>query len=166
VKLSITIASPADAAAVASLANQVADDLTIRYGKGHWSYHATEKGVLYDMKGNSKLLLAKNANKLVGTLRLTTKKPWAIDPSYFTEVIQPLYLVGMAVDPAMQRKGIGRYMMQEAKSFATVWPAHSIRLDAYDAAAGAGEFYTKCGYTEKGRVVYKENPLIYFELLL
>jgi hypothetical protein len=39
-------------------------------------------------------------------------------------------------------------------------------LDAYDAAAGAGRFYARCGYQERGRVVYKGDPLIYFELLL
>jgi hypothetical protein len=42
----------------------------------------------------------------------------------------------------------------------------AIRLDAYDAEAGAGPFYAKCGFEERGRVVYKGDPLIYYELLL
>ena len=41
-----------------------------------------------------------------------------------------------------------------------------IRLDAYDAAASAGAFYAKCGYREVGRVVYKKNPLVYYERLI
>jgi hypothetical protein len=45
-------------------------------------------------------------------------------------------------------------------------PADAIRLDAYDAQAGAGPFYTKCGYRELAHVVYKNNPLIYFERIL
>jgi ribosomal protein S18 acetylase RimI-like enzyme len=40
----------------------------------------------------------------------------------------------------------------------------AVRLDAYDAAAGAGEFYEKCGFVEVGRVTYRLNPLIYYEL--
>ena len=32
--------------------------------------------------------------------------------------------------------------------------------------AGAGGFYARCGYTEVGRAVYRDAPLIYFELLL
>jgi hypothetical protein len=39
-------------------------------------------------------------------------------------------------------------------------------LDAYDAAAGAGDFYAKRGFPEVGRVTYRGTPLIDFELLL
>ena len=46
------------------------------------------------------------------------------------------------------------------------WPADAIRLDAYDAPAGAGDFYAKCGFREVGRATYRGVPLVYFELLL
>jgi len=39
-------------------------------------------------------------------------------------------------------------------------------LDAYDTAAGAGEFYRKCGFEEVGRVIYRGTPLIYYQMLL
>ena len=42
----------------------------------------------------------------------------------------------------------------------------AIRLDAFDAKAGAGGFYAKCGYTEVGRTSYRNAPLIYYQLLL
>jgi ribosomal protein S18 acetylase RimI-like enzyme len=165
VKLSLAIASANDAALVAALRNEAAQHLVARHGEGHWSYQATEKGVLNGMTGNSKVLIAKQQDTIVGSLRLTTKKPWAIDPAYFTKVMQPLYLVDMAVHPGLQRRGIGKYMLQEVHSFVTSWPAQSLRLDAYDAAAGAGDFYRKCGFKEKGRVIYRKTPLIYFEWL-
>ena len=44
--------------------------------------------------------------------------------------------------------------------------ADALRLDAFDARAGAGDFYARCGFTERGRVVYKSDPLIYYERLL
>jgi GNAT superfamily N-acetyltransferase len=72
----------------------------------------------------------------------------------------------MAVSVARQGKGLGRQAMEDAQRIALAWPADAIRLDAYDADAGAGEFYRKCGYTERGRVVYKGDPLRYYELLL
>ena len=72
----------------------------------------------------------------------------------------------MMVAPEMQRKGIGRRMLVGAAAIARAWPADAIRLDAFDAPAGAGDFYSKCGYEERGRVVYKGDPLIYFEQVI
>jgi GNAT superfamily N-acetyltransferase len=106
-------------------------------------------------------------DKRVATLvRLATKKPWAIDVSYFTPVGRPLYLTGMAVSVAHQGQGLGRLALEDARATAAAWPADAIRLDAYDAEAGAGRFYARCGFRERGRVVYKGNPLIYYELVL
>ena len=103
---------------------------------------------------------------VVGSLQLATKKPWAIDKSYFAPCKQPLYLTAMAVEPALQRKGIGRAMLDQARRIAREWPGDAIRLDAYDSAAGAGAFYAKCGFREVGRVTYRETPLIYYDLIL
>jgi GNAT superfamily N-acetyltransferase len=66
----------------------------------------------------------------------------------------------------MQRQGIGRLLVAEAVKQARAWAANAIRLDAFDADAGAGAFYAKCGFREVGRVTYRKAPLIYFELVL
>ena len=163
--LSVTGAAEADAAALAALHCLVAQDLTRLHGRGHWSYETTERGVLRAITTARVLVVRRNA-AIVGTLQLQTKKPWAIDRTYFTEVPRPLYLTAMAVHPSMQRRGIGRYLLQEACSAAREWPAQAIRLDAYDAEAGAGPFYAKCGFREAGRVIYRGTPLIYYEWLL
>ena len=110
--------------------------------------------------------MARTGGKIIATLRLATKKPWAIDTAYFTPVERPLYLTAMAVDPDHQRKGVGRCLLKEAESLARKWPADAIRLDAFDADAGAGGFYARSGYQKVARVSYKGDPLIYFELLL
>ena len=158
-------ATVADALAIAALHTEVADRLTQEFGPGHWSSHVTEKGVLLALRTRA-FSCARNDTKVVGTLRLGTTKPWAIDRSYFTRCERPLYLTAMAVEPSVQRQGIGRAMLEEAKRFARAWPGDAIRLDAYDAGAGAGGFYAKCGFREVGRVVYRKTPLIYFELIL
>ena len=46
----LTIAAEADAAAIAALQNAVASELTGRFGIGHWSSVATERGVRASMK--------------------------------------------------------------------------------------------------------------------
>jgi hypothetical protein len=56
--------------------------------------------------------------------------------------------------------------MTEALKIVRNKAADAVRLDAYDAPAGAGGFYEKCGFLEVGRVIYRETPLIYYELLL
>jgi len=163
--LTFSIADPSQAPALAALHNAVSADLTVRYGQGVWSTTATEKGILFGMR-HSTVIAASDGEDLVGTLRLQTKKPWAIDVSYFTPVKKALYLTGMAVLPVRQRHGIGRMILQEAIRLTRALPAGAIRLDAFDAPAGAGPFYAKCGFAGRGRVTYRKAPLIYFELVL
>jgi Acetyltransferase (GNAT) family len=88
---------------------------------------------------------------IAATLELPTKKPWAIELSYFTPVKTTLYLTDMAVIPAMQREGIGRMLLDEAVKQARAWPVDALPLDAFDAEAGAGAFYAKCGFRKVGR---------------
>jgi GNAT superfamily N-acetyltransferase len=70
------------------------------------------------------------------------------------------------VAPAHQRTGVGRALLAEAARIAAAWPADAIRLDAFDAESGAGDFYAKCGFREVGRKAYRTVPLIYYELLI
>jgi GNAT superfamily N-acetyltransferase len=164
-KVKLQIATPDDVSDLVSLRNAVSEDLTSRYGKGHWSMNTSERGVLFQMT-RATVYVAKYRRRLVATLALSTRKPWAINIRYFNPRQLPLYLTGMAVAPDKQRRGIGRLCIGQVLEIARQWPADTIRLDAYDAAAGGGEFYRKCGFREVGRASYKANPLIYFEMIL
>jgi ribosomal protein S18 acetylase RimI-like enzyme len=159
------LATEKDASAIAALRTAAAAHLTSRFGQGHWSRTVAERAVSRDLK-TSRVLVARRGRSIVATMALATKKPWAIDLAYFTAVPRALYLHEMAVAPELQRQGIGRDLVREAITAAKAWPSQAIRLDAYDAAAGAGGFYAKCGFREVGRVTYRKVPLIYFELLL
>ena len=158
-------ASLKDAEQLAALNAAVADDLTRRFGKGHWSSTGTIRGALHHLK-TSTVILARAKHGVVATLRLASKRPWAIDTKYFTRAEKPIYLVGMAVHPEAQGKGVGRRLMGEAAKVARRLACDAIRLDAYDDRAGAGEFYAKCGYREVARVKYRGTPLIYYEVML
>jgi len=158
-------ATERDVPALARMRTLVADELTRLHGTGHWSHEITEARVLRAIK-TTRVVVARSGRAIVGTLHLATKKPWAIDKSYFSPSKRPLYLTDMAVDPKRQRTGIGRRLIDEAARIARAWPADAIRLDAYDGPAGAGRFYERCGLREVGRAVYRDVPLVYFELLL
>ena len=164
-RIELELADPEDAEAVAALRTAVASHLTNTHGRGHWSFAVSARGVLNRMR-TGKVFLARHRGRVIATLALTTRKPWAIDPSYFSPVSRPLYLVDMAIAPEFQGRGIGRRCLVEVQRLARSWPADAIRLDAYDAAAGAGGFYQSCGYREVGRAVYRKSPLVYYESLL
>lgn len=165
VTVTFELAEARDAPALAALHAAVAGHLTGAHGEGHWSSSASEAAVFRGIT-TSRAIVARVGADVAGTVRLTGKRPWAISPKSFAPVRRPLYLVDMAVRPASQRAGLGRKLIEQAMQIARVWPGDSIRLDAYDAPAGAGEFYRKCGFTEVGRAEYRGVPLIYFEHLL
>jgi len=156
-------AAAADATEIAALRTRANNHLAERYGLRPSC--VTEKTVLRGIT-TSRVLVARAQGAIVATLRLATKKPWAVDLSYFTPVARALYLHDMAVEPNEQGKGLGRTLVEAAKEVARTWPSQAIRLDAYNAPHGAGEFYARCGFVEVGKVTYRKTPLVYFELLL
>ena len=154
-----------DVAAMAGLQNAAAGALTARFGPGPWSSLVNERGAALALR-HARVRIGSEGKRILTVLRVATKKPWAIDVSYFTPVSRPVYLTGMAVSVVHQGEGLGRMALEDACTIAAGWPADALRLDAYDGRAGAGGFYARCGFTERGRVVYKGVPLIYYERLL
>lgn len=164
-RLKFRDATAKDVAIIAGLQNAASGALTARFGQGHWSSLVTERGAALSQR-HARVRVGISDGRILTVLRLAPKKPWAIDVSYFTAVKRPLYLTGIAISVAYQGRGLGRLAIEDARITAAAWPADSIRLDAFDAEAGAGAFYRKCGFQERGRVVYKGDPLVYYELLL
>jgi GNAT superfamily N-acetyltransferase len=156
----LALAAPVDAPELARL--QTRSPLC-GHGIGPWSAQNGRRG-RFSMK-TGRIFIARNAADR-GNAAARDAKPWAIDKSYFTPVKRPLYLTDMAVSPARQRRGIGRSILEDAVRIARQWPADAIRLDAWDAEAGAGAFYATCGFVERGHVIYRVNPLVYFERIL
>jgi ribosomal protein S18 acetylase RimI-like enzyme len=163
--LDLVPASTEVAPELAVLHSEVAETLTTQFGRGPWSTKTSVKGVLYAMR-TSRVFIARDGAEIVATLRLTTKKPWAIDASCFKSSSKLVYLLAMAVRPNRQRQRIGSRCLVEAERIAREMKADAIRLDTYDANAGASGFYSACGYEEIARRSYRGTALIYFELRL
>ncbi len=122
--------------------------MTARFGAGPWSTLVSERGAELAQR-HARVRVGRDGRRIVTVLRLATRKPWPIDVAYFTAVKRPLYLTGMAIAVGRQRQGLGRLALEDACAIAEAWPADAIRLDAFDAKAGAGGFYARCGCTER-----------------
>jgi GNAT superfamily N-acetyltransferase len=164
VELTIDAALESQVEELARLHALASADLTHKHGRGHWTSPLKPPAVLRGIL-TSHTFSARMAGRIVGTYRLATKKPWAIDTAYFTPVEKPIYLHSMAVLPPAQRRGIGRALVAHAKQHAANNGIDAIRLDAYDSPAGASRFYSACGFRSKGHVIYRTVPLVYFEWL-
>ena len=165
-RIRIGVATADDIPGIVAVRVKASEHLTGRFGAGHWSGLASERGVAWEIRQGGKTLIARRGKTIVATLKIATRKPWAIDVSYFTQCRQPWYLTNMAVDPAHQGLGIGTRCVMAAIKAVREEGGDAVRLDAYDAEAGAGAFYVKCGFTERGRVTYRITPLVYYEKLL
>ena len=165
-QMKLQSATAEDAESVAALRNAVSDNLTFRHGRGPWTAHCTTAGVLFDLR-DALLLVALHRGEVVASLKLSTKKPLAIDLSYFSKVTRPYYLNGMAVAPDLQRQGIGRACLEQAAVLARRQKADAIFLGTFDQpTAGAGPFFFRCGYRETGRATRRDTALVYYEILL
>lgn len=159
-------ATEGDAAAIAAVRLAAARDLTARFGSGTWSFSLGSAEAVRAELLSSTILIARDGGQLLGTLRLSTRNPWLGDTGFFTRGDRPIYLTSMAVSPRYQRQGIGRQLIEEAKRVAMQeLGGDALRLDSYDAAAGAGGFYRRCGFSVVRQGSYNGTPLLWFEWL-
>jgi GNAT superfamily N-acetyltransferase len=167
--LTFSAATPADAEELAALRNAVATDQLQRFGVK--SFNTTSRGILCDLRWGE-ILVARRKNskekvdQIVSSLLLVKKKPWAIDVSYFTPVEHPLYVRAMNTLPSFQHQGAGSRLLQYALKMAKRNGCDVVRLDAFDAPHGAGDFYLKCGFAPRGGALFRATPHLYFEYLL
>jgi GNAT superfamily N-acetyltransferase len=163
--LKLVLASASDIPELVAMRTRVSQNLAKKFGEGYWAGRPTEGGERFLMR-IGQVYIARYRGRLIATLALSTRKPWSIDVKNFRASAKPLYLRAMAVEPARQGKGLGRQCIADVRRIAAEMGRDVIRLDAFDCAAGAGEFYRECGFTEVARVVYKGVPLIDFEMVL
>jgi predicted N-acetyltransferase YhbS len=165
----IDLARPDDARAIAALRASVAQDMTRRFGEGHWSAIPSKAEVLKQMRA-SQMLVARDSTHIVGTVRLATVNPHFVDPVGFTRVDSALYMLGLSVAPEYRKMGIGRRLVDAAKDAARARRAQALWLDAYDSEVGAGPFYLRCGFRRVGASgkarAHGVMPLVYFEWLV
>jgi GNAT superfamily N-acetyltransferase len=165
VELSFRLAGKTDVPALVELQLAIDADQAERFGDDRYTTTISEKSVARSLE-SSRMVVATRRGRIVGTVRMETKKPWAIDLNYFTPACKAVYLHNVNVHPQLQRSGIGRQLMERVKQVAKEWPVDTIRLDAYDGPSGAGPFYRKCGFKKLGHALYRSVPMVYYEFVL
>jgi len=164
-EISISVAKRTEAGALTALRSAVAQDMTRRFGEGHWSAQPTRTEVVRQLRA-SQVLVARRDDEILGTVRLMRASfPADIDTRAFTPVAEAFYVLGLAVAPHCRGAGIGRQLMEAAKEAARARGAQALWLDAYEHRAGAGDFYLKCGFRMVGRTNLRDLPLLWFEWL-
>src|SRR5947209_11625826 len=97
-RIRLQAATSLDAPSLVSLRSAVGARLAAQFpGKIHPAV-VTEKSMLFSMIQHT-VCVAKVRGQAVATLALSTRKPAAIDTSYFSPTPAPLYLTDMAVHP-------------------------------------------------------------------
>jgi ribosomal protein S18 acetylase RimI-like enzyme len=159
--ITLELATADDAAAITAVRIGAARDLAAKFGHGFWSGASdTIDGVRFEV-ASGEVFLARQGGSVVATLRLSRRNPWLVDTSFFTAAARPAYLTSMAVAPKWQRSGIGRACLEAC---AAVLPeCDIIRLDSFDAPAGAVGFYKKCGFVAVHRGEYLGSRLVWLE---
>jgi hypothetical protein len=97
-------ASETDIPALVELRTAVSQRLEKDFGPGVWCSQSTEKGAAFGLRRGG-VYVARQRGRLIATLTLSKRKPWAIDRSYFSPSLFPLYITGMAVDPRSRGRG-------------------------------------------------------------
>src|SRR5262245_1606348 len=98
-EISISVAKRAEAGALAAVRTAVAQDMTRRFGEGHWSARPTRAEVARQLRA-SQVLVARRDGEIIGTVRLMrTSFPATIDTRAFTPVAEAFYVLGLAVAP-------------------------------------------------------------------
>ena len=165
-RVTLEVATHTDAVALTALRIAAARDLADKFGEGPWSVATdTIEGVRCEVRAGQ-TYLAREEGVAIATLRLTQRNPWLCRTDIFTPCQSAAYLLALVVLPARQRHGVGRECVEGAVRIVTAAGAKSVRLDAFDAPAGAGEFYRRCGFREVHRGIYLGTPLIWFERLV
>lgn len=167
--VSIRLARLGDVMAVCRLRKAAAEDLTRRFGPGHWSRISLANTIRRALDGGTLYVIEINSGaKLAGTFTLDMHMPGFYGREWFANPAETAFccMRSMSIHPALQRKGTGRKAMQALEALARRRGIRAIRLDAYKGPAGAGAFYQKCGYTKVHEGAFNGVELEYFEKVL
>jgi len=150
-----------------ALRTAAAKTLTERHGHGHWSRVTVINTLQRALSRDGTLYVIIDDGAVAGTFTLSSHRPEFYDRKWFAQPdAQAFYFRSMAIHPDKQNRGIGRAAMVEVEKLATARGWKALRFDAYGGPAGAGGFYTRCGYTKVHSGEFNGVPLEYFEKVL
>jgi len=161
--LSIDRATRREFGAVRDILNEGAIELKARLGPGHWDRLVSERDVEATTRGRE-IYVVRSGNDEVATIALSsTGQAFWPHKSWEEPVASALCVYGLAVRPAWQRRGIGRWTMRAAEIIADNYAFSYIRLDAYAMDMRSNVFYRSLGYHMRSTVTVNRVALNCYE---
>ena len=132
-----------DVDSIFEMRNASANSLTKLLGEGHWSGQARRQSIRVCVSSFPPGFWK----------RQYWREPCAVALGVFHLVVHPTY----------QRKGIGRFLMQQVELIARSHGIDYVRLDAYSLNPVSREFYRSLGYEERHSIDVRSVALVMME---
>jgi GNAT superfamily N-acetyltransferase len=125
-------------------------DMQARFGLSHWvppyplhlMQRDAEAGYVY---------ATREGEHAIATFTVTPQPPAYYDQRIWHEPdARALYLHRLAVLPANQRQGLGRWCLEQVEAMARAQGCTAVRFDAYDQHTRLCAFYLHLGYEQRG----------------
>ena len=145
-------------------------DMKARLGLGHWDPPYPLHLLQRDVREKDVYAVAdtERGERPLATFTLATQPPSYYDDAtlWADPVAHAAYLTRLAVLPAEQGRGIGRWCMARAEALARERGCAYLRLDVHGAHTGLARFHERLGYEPRGTVAMRspdEPVLLCFE---
>ncbi len=146
-------------------------DMLERFGLGHW-IPAYPLELMQQDAITRNVYAVREGLRAVATFTVSTQAPdyYQMD-MWQNPSARAFYVSRLAVMPAYQDRGIGRWCMRQIEQLATAAECSVVRLDAYYKHLRLFEFYQRLGYQKRGVLTrrtkrYGETGCVCFEKLL
>ena len=167
-KLEVQKVGPDDVEELHSILEKCGQDMQARFGLGHWVPAYPLHLMCRDAETKS-VYAVREGDQVVATFTVGTSAPPYYDLSMWEDPdAKALYVSRLAVLPALQGKGIGKWCMKTIEQLAAAEGCVAVRLDAYDKHLELHEFYRHLGYRRRGAArfntkLYEETGTVFFE---
>lgn len=136
-------------------------DMQARFGLSHWVPAHPLHLMQRDAEAGD-VYATRDDQRAVATFTLKTHAPSYYDQTIWYELeARALYVHRLAVLPAYQGQGLGRWCMEQIEQMARADGYGAVRLDAYDQHLRLCAFYRHLGYEQRG--VFKIMTKLYGE---
>lgn len=143
-------------------------DMQAHFGLSHWA-PAYPLHLMQRDAAAGYVYAVREGERAIATFTITPQPPSYYDQTIWHEsCAKALYLHRLAVLPAEQGRGLGRWCMEQVETLARTEGCAAVRFDAYDQHIRLFAFYLHLGYEQRGAFkivskLYGETGGIYFE---
>lgn len=167
---SFEVARLEHAIAISEMRAAAGNALTASLGPGNWAGSSLVPSIKERIRladptlHRSTLFVAVEDGRAVASVALSTFAPGFWKKSYWSEPkAQGLGVFALVVHPDVQRRGLGRYVMDETEALAGSRNIPFVRLDAFAVNPFSNAFYGALGYDRRIEIDLRGTGLVLYE---